>query len=78
MMASQPAVVSPPDDPGFGELRAGPLGVRVAATAAEVDAALALRYRVFYDEMGATPDPLCTATRRDRVVSPGVAAPDRT
>ena len=65
-MAPQPAVVSPPDDPGFGELRAGQLGVRVASTAAEVDAALSLRYRVFYDEMGAIPDPLCAATRRDR------------
>lgn len=66
MTAPRPAAVSPPDDPGFGELRAGHLGVRVASTAAEVDAAQALRYRVFYEEMGATPDPGCAAARRDR------------
>ncbi len=51
---------------GFGELRAGNLGVRVATSAGEVDAALALRYRIFFDEMGATPDPAATATRQDR------------
>ena len=51
---------------GFGELRAGNLGVRVATSPEEVDAALALRYRIFFDEMGATPDPAAVATRRDR------------
>ncbi len=51
---------------GFGELRAGNLGVRVATSPEEVDAALALRYRIFFDEMGATPDPAAAATRRDR------------
>jgi putative hemolysin len=52
--------------PGFGELRAGNLGVRIAATEAELDAALALRYRVFYEERGARPDATTAATRRDR------------
>ncbi len=50
---------------GFGELRAGSLGVRIAETAAEVDAAQALRFRVFYEEMGATPDAATLASRRD-------------
>ncbi len=48
------------------ELRAGNLGVRVATTPDEVEAALALRYRVFFDEMGAIPNPAAAAVRRDR------------
>jgi putative hemolysin len=52
--------------PGFREIRAGKLGVRLAATAAEIDAAQALRYRVFYDEMGAAPSADAVATLRDR------------
>jgi putative hemolysin len=52
-------------DPGFGELRAGNLGVRIARTAEETDAAQALRYRIFYEEMGAKPDAATLATRRD-------------
>lgn len=55
-----------PDPGGLGEIRAGNLGVRIATTAHEVDAALALRYRVFFDEMGATPNAQTTASRRDR------------
>ncbi|MGC8476281.1 MAG: GNAT family N-acetyltransferase [Acetobacteraceae bacterium] len=51
---------------GFAELRAGPLGVRLAETDAERDAAEALRYRVFYEEMGAHPSPEAAASRRDR------------
>lgn len=51
---------------GFPELRAGPLGVRLAETDAERDAAEALRYRVFYEEMGAHPSAEARATRRDR------------
>ncbi len=51
--------------PGFAELRAGNLGVRLAASAAELDAVQALRYRVFYLEMGAEADATTKATRRD-------------
>ncbi len=40
--------------------------MRLAATAQEVDAAQALRYRVFYDEMGAKPSPEALVSRRDR------------
>ena len=63
------AVGLPPRDEdarGFGELRAGNLGVRVATTAAEIDAVQALRYRVFFEEMGAAPDAAARAIRRDR------------
>jgi putative hemolysin len=54
------------EDPGFGELRSGNLGVRLARDAAELDAVQALRYRVFYEEMGAHADAATAATRRDR------------
>jgi putative hemolysin len=50
----------------FGELRGGNLGVRIATTADEIDAALALRYRIFYDERGAQADEAAAASRRDR------------
>ena len=50
----------------FGALRAGTLEVRVADSEAEIDAAQALRYRVFYEEMSARPDARTAATRRDR------------
>jgi putative hemolysin len=51
---------------GQGDVRAGNLEVRLAATVQEVDAAQALRYRVFYDEMGAKPSPEALVSRRDR------------
>lgn len=54
------------DDPGFGELRAGTLGVRIATSAAEIAASQALRYRVFYQEMGARPDEATRLTESDR------------
>ena len=50
---------------GLGELRAGKLGVRIAENAAEVEAAQALRWRVFYEEMGAHPDAATAASRLD-------------
>ena len=40
----------------FTELRSGLLGVRLASGEAEIDAVQALRYRVFYQEMGARAD----------------------
>ncbi len=52
-------------DLSFGELRAGNLGVRIATTPAEIDAVQALRYQVFYEEMGANPDPSAARTHRD-------------
>ena len=50
----------------FEEVRAGNLGVRLALAEDEVDAALALRYRVFFEEMGARPDAAAASTKRDR------------
>lgn len=56
-----PDPAPPPPDraeaAGFGELRAGSLGVRIAEHGWEVEAAQALRWQVFYDEMGARPAP---------------------
>lgn len=45
--------------------RAGTLDVRVATSQAEITAAQALRYKIFYGEMGATPDAASQAARRD-------------
>ena len=50
----------------FPELRAGHLGVRVATTLAEIDAVQALRYRVFYRELGAMADAETARAGRDR------------
>ncbi len=65
-MSGLAPLVIVPDPGGFGEIRAGNLGVRIATTASEVDAALALRYRIFFDEMGAAPNAQAAASRRDR------------
>ena len=41
------------------DIVSGPLQVRLAENAADIDAAQALRYRIFYEVMGARPrDPL--------------------
>jgi len=48
-----------------GAIMAGTLEVRLAASAAEIQAAQALRYRVFYEEMAAHPSDEAKATRRD-------------
>jgi len=55
----------PDDGPGFGELRAGHLGVRIATTEAEIDAVQALRWRVFYEEMCAEPSEVARPLARD-------------
>lgn len=46
-------------------LRTGNLELRLAETPAEIDAALALRYRVFYEEMGAKPSAEVARSKRD-------------
>ena len=64
-------MVNPGIRDGAGEKRrivngaAGDLEVRLAETQDEIDAALALRYRVFYDEMAAKPTPEMAAVCRD-------------
>jgi putative hemolysin len=62
-----------PDSHGFGELRAGSLGVRVAVNEAELDAAQALRYRVFYGERGAIADAATRRRQRDSDIYDQVA-----
>ena len=67
-LAAMPRDLAPvllSERPRFGELRAGNLGLRIAATPSEVDALQSLRYRVFYDEMGAEPDAVSVLSRRD-------------
>ena len=46
-------------------IRLNNLEIRLAESEAEVVAAQRLRYRVFYDEMGATPSPEVAAQKRD-------------
>ncbi len=46
-------------------LRAGNLEVRLAESRDEIDAAQALRYQVFYQEMAARPSPETAKSRRD-------------
>lgn len=50
----------------FGEIRSGNLGVRLGHDQADLDAVQALRYRIFYDEMGAKPSAEAQLSRRDR------------
>jgi putative hemolysin len=57
----------------FLELRGGNLGVRLATDPAEIDAVQALRYRVFYEELGAKADADTKASLRDRDIYDTVA-----
>ena len=52
-------------EPIFPEIRAGNLGLRLANSATDTDSIQALRYRVFYSEMGAKADAQTAATQRD-------------
>ena len=65
LLTRAPSEAPPSDTNRPRELRSGTLGVRLAETEAEIDAALALRYRVFYEEMGARPSPEIARTGRD-------------
>ncbi|HVO01866.1 MAG TPA: GNAT family N-acyltransferase [Candidatus Cybelea sp.] len=47
------------------DLKIGDLEIRLAETEAEVAAAQALRYKVFYEEMTASPTPEMAAAKRD-------------
>jgi len=55
------------DDPTqrYVNAEAGDLIVRLAESREEIDAALALRYKIFYDEMAAKPTPEMAARRQD-------------
>ena len=55
-----------PSQPGrIVDITSGLLQVRLAESAADIDAAQALRYRIFYETMGARPDAGMAAIRRD-------------
>jgi putative hemolysin len=71
-MSQQPAATAESVMP-FSELRSGNLGVRLAAGTAEIDAVQALRYRVFYRELGARPDAETLRSQRDRDIYDTVA-----
>ncbi len=55
-----------PGDARVVDIASGRLQVRLAESAADIDAALALRYRIFYEIMGARPLPGMAQQRRDR------------
>ena len=57
----------------FAEIRSGELGVRIASSLSEINAVQALRYRVFYQEMGAFADAEAAASCRDRDIYDTVA-----
>jgi L-ornithine Nalpha-acyltransferase len=57
--------LSPAEALASGELRMGNLEVRLAETMAEIQAAQALRYKVFYEEMAARPTAEMAAVKRD-------------
>lgn len=56
---------SPVASPPIAEVTAGSLEVRLARDEAEVRAGQALRFRVFFEEMGATPSAEVAASRLD-------------
>lgn len=49
----------------LGDLRAGNLEVFVASRAQDIEASQELRYRVFFEEMGAKPSPEISKNKRD-------------
>ncbi|MDE0253974.1 MAG: GNAT family N-acetyltransferase [Rhodospirillaceae bacterium] len=63
------SIADPRDAEGFAarqiDERVGRLRVRLAETEAEIDAALALRYRIFYEEMAARPTGEMARLKRD-------------
>ena len=61
----EPELESVQPDEHIVDVRSGKLQVRLAESLADIDAAQALRYRVFYDEMGAKPTAEMARVRRD-------------
>jgi putative hemolysin len=65
LIEPQQQAIDPTEPVSIVDVRSGKLRVRLAETVADVDAAQALRYRVFYDEMGAKPTAEMARQRRD-------------
>lgn len=65
--ATMDATIDAPQksDKPFGPIRSGHLLARLAVNDADIEAAQALRYRVFYDEMGAHPSAEAALRRLD-------------
>jgi len=61
----QRQAILPVESVSVVDVRSGMLQVRLADTAQDVDAAQALRYRVFFDEMGARPSAEMARLKRD-------------
>jgi putative hemolysin len=61
-----PPLMPPLGPAPFPELRVGNLGVRIAASPGEIEAVQALRFRVFYQEMGAVADARTAEAARDQ------------
>ncbi len=59
------SVAARPSEAAVSYGRRGDLEVRLARSPHEIDAAQAIRYRVFYEEMSATPDAETRARKRD-------------
>jgi L-ornithine Nalpha-acyltransferase len=68
--SSAPGLLAPPPAAAKAgrivDIMSGPLQVRLAESAADIEAAQALRYRIFYETMGARPLPEMARLRRDR------------
>lgn len=62
---AQKMMESPPILTKDEEIRAGNLAVRLALTSHEIEAAQALRYRIFYEEMQGIPSPEVRNLKRD-------------
>ena len=56
---------APPIAERLVDIRSGPLQVRLAESVTDIDAAQALRYRIFYEKLGAQPQPDMALSRRD-------------
>lgn len=60
-----PSPVAPDIDAALDALQTGRLSLRIAKNDADIDAAQALRYRVFYEEMAARPSAETARLKRD-------------
>ena len=65
MIEPQRKIVAANEQGSVVDVRSGALQVRLAETLADIDAAQALRYRVFYAEMGAKPTAEMARVNRD-------------
>lgn len=65
MSAAQRGPLAPVGTVAAVDIRSGNLEVRIAGSIADIEAAQALRYRVFYEEMGAYPTAEMARRRRD-------------